>query len=752
MKNLFFMGILLCLCVITHAQNITFPDANFKTALLTKTSVDANRNGEISISEAEQALVVNVQNSGITDLTGIEHFTNLSSLVVKGNRLTTINTSKNTKLKTLDVASNHVLTSMDVSKNIELTSLVANGNGLTTLNVSSNVKLTTLHVSSNSLSAIDVSKNIKLERLFVGYNNLTFIDVIKNTELNSLDLGGNNLTSVDLAGSKKIEWLDIRSNKIESLDVRPLMLTYIDFRDNPNLTKAYLTGQKFRTSPSLALGFPNCPKLEFICIDKEYIPLVYELFDQPHYTSCFVSDDCDLTYCKISGNIRYDLNDNGCDVNDAPFSDLKIILTGGSAGVTQVFPNDNGEYSVNVLEGEYYMFPNLRNPNYFVFNPAILPQPFRCPQDGTTPVRDFCVVPYGTSYNDLEVLIVPDPTGGLPRPGFDTGYLITYKNNGNTVQSGDITLDYSGDILKLESAIPTAIHTTADQLSWSFSNLAPLESRTIKVVLKINRPTDTPDVQLGDILKYKVTVASTNTTNEETPEDNVSLLNQTVVNAYDPNDKTCLEGEIVAPEYVGKYLHYMIRFENEGTANAINVTIKDDIDTTKLDMESFVPLQASHLYTTQIVNKKEVEFIFENINLPYDDANNDGYVLFKIRSKAHLVEGDAIDNKAAIYFDFNPPIITDVETVTFKTVTEEPVFEDYFTLSPNPTQGNLVLTPKNTNITVQSISIHDASGNIVGFFAGTTREFNLSYLFPNTYIMRLQTDKGILSATFVKIN
>lgn len=52
------------------------------------------------------------------------------------------------------------------------------------------------------------------------------------------------------------------------------------------------------------------------------------------------------------------------------------------------------------------------------------------------------------------------------------------------------------------------------------------------------------------------------------------------------------------------------------------------IDATKFDVASLIPLNASHDYTTRIIGNK-VEFIFENINLPFEDATNDGYIVSK---------------------------------------------------------------------------------------------------------------------------
>src|SRR5690606_35290187 len=153
---------------------------------------------------------------------------------------------------------------------------------------------------------------------------------------------------------------------------------------------------------------------------------------------------------------------------------------------------------------------------------------------------------------------------------------------------------------------------------------------------------------------------------DETPQDNTAALNQTVVNSFDPNDKTCLEGNVVTPDIIGQFVHYVIRFENTGTFAAENIVVKDIIDTAKFDVNTLVPLSGSHSFVTRITNINQLEFIFENINLPFDDTNNDGYVAFKIKTKPTLQVGDAFSNTASIYFDYNFPIVTNTATTTIQ--------------------------------------------------------------------------------------
>ncbi|MBK7525155.1 MAG: hypothetical protein IPI53_13685 [Saprospiraceae bacterium] len=116
-------------------------------------------------------------------------------------------------------------------------------------------------------------------------------------------------------------------------------------------------------------------------------------------------------------------------------------------------------------------------------------------------------------------------------------------------------------------------------------------------------------------------------------------LENVIVGSYDPNDKTCLQGQYFHPDSVGKFVDFLIRFENTGNFAAENVVVKDIIDTSTFDVSSLLITDASHEVYTRIAANK-VEFIFENIQLPFEDETNDGYVAFKIKTKSTLILGD----------------------------------------------------------------------------------------------------------------
>jgi uncharacterized repeat protein (TIGR01451 family) len=110
-------------------------------------------------------------------------------------------------------------------------------------------------------------------------------------------------------------------------------------------------------------------------------------------------------------------------------------------------------------------------------------------------------------------------------------------------------------------------------------------------------------------------------------------------------------------------LEYKIRFQNMGTAEAVNIVVVDTLSQ-HLDLTTFQMMSASHTYKLKFerVNGRQVAFwIFTDINLPAKSINepaSHGYIKFKIKHLPTIAEGTIIKNFADIYFDFNEPVRT----------------------------------------------------------------------------------------------
>jgi hypothetical protein len=439
---------------------------------------------------------------------------------------------------------------------------------------------------------------------------------------------------------------------------------------------------------------------------------------------------------QIVGTSRLDIDNNGCDTVDPIFPYLRVNIQSATDSYT-AFSNLNGEYLNNVVDGSYSVDIQFENPSYWNGTPTITTVDF--PSQTSPFTQDFCITTNNAA-EDLEVVVVPLVQA---RPGFSTDYKVTIKNKGTVTTSGTVSLDFEENFMTLISSNPSAVNTPTNRLSWTFSNLQPFETVDYQFTMSLNTPTQALNpLNAGDTLTFTGTVASTGT--DVMPADNVMVFDQIVVNSFDPNDKTCLEGETIEPTMVGDYVHYIIRFENNGTAAATNVIIEDFINLNSFDLSTITPLGGSHDYNLNISGNNRVQFIMENINLDFNDATNDGYVLFKIKTLSTLTVGDTFQNSAQIYFDFNAPIITNTETVTVMTTASiEETTDSSISIFPNPAKDVVNIHSMNN---LKSAAIIDINGRMLSKinFTGTAMEQSVSLenLTSGVYFITIQSEVG----------
>jgi uncharacterized repeat protein (TIGR01451 family) len=132
--------------------------------------------------------------------------------------------------------------------------------------------------------------------------------------------------------------------------------------------------------------------------------------------------------------------------------------------------------------------------------------------------------------------------------------------------------------------------------------------------------------------------------------------------SYDPNDKKGYPNGLDSAHYIqqNQELEYLIRFQNTGTDTAFSVIIRDTLSE-HLNPLSVEPVISSHPYSFRMYGPGILEWRFEDILLPDSTTNepaSNGFVKFKVSPKPNLPFGSTIKNRAGIYFDFNPPIIT----------------------------------------------------------------------------------------------
>jgi len=171
--------ILLCLPILALAQKTYVPDDNFENYLEVMGLGDGIMlNDSVLTGNINTVTTLNVENQNISDLTGIEDFSNLIELLCGNNQLTILDVSANTALSFLS-CSNNQLISLDVSNNTALGSLGCTDNQLTSLDLSLNTALSSLSCYDNQLTSLDL-RNHTLQNLSiftVNNPNLFCIDV-----------------------------------------------------------------------------------------------------------------------------------------------------------------------------------------------------------------------------------------------------------------------------------------------------------------------------------------------------------------------------------------------------------------------------------------------------------------------------------------------------------------------------------------------------------------------------------------------
>lgn len=641
------------------------------------------------------------------------------------NQLTALDTSQNTNLLTLSCYKN-AITSLDTSLNTNLQSLYCSYNQLTSIDISQNSNLFYFNCGNNPLNTFDVSQNTALKTLGCANIGLTTLDLSPFPDLYSLGCNNNSLTTLDVSQNPNLTYLYCRDNMITQLFVK-----------NGNNFTTTVTDDYYYTYHFQYTGNP----VEYICADDFEIEEILNYM--PSNSSIAVNTYCSFvpggSYNTIQGTVLFDTNGNGCDMNDDPYQYLNLTIINSANETSIVNTLNDGSYAFHASDDDSYtVTPVLENPAYFTVSPASITVNF--PTDASPFTQDFCIIPNGT-HNDVDVTLIPL---NIARPGFDSNYKLVYKNKGNTTLSGAINLTFEDDFMDLVSSNPMTDSQAVNSLQWNYANLLPFESREITFTMNLNTPTDSFPLNADDTLAFEATI--TPVVADETMDDNTNTLSQIVVNSFDPNDKNCLQGAEVTTDVVGKYVDYMIRFENTGTANAINVVVKDEIDITTLDPSTLIVTNASHSVATRFTNANTVEFIFENINLPFDDASNDGFVTFKIKTLPTLEIDDTFENKAEIYFDFNFPIETNNSITLIKDVlnTTDISFES-FEMYPNPVKDIVIIKTKET---IESIHIFDISGKLIQKHSFTgiqnTIEIATSKLAQGTYFVKIETESGAI--------
>ena len=210
-----------------------FPDENFRDYVAREW--DKNQDKYFSPSEIADAKWISCDNKEISNLKGIEFFTNIWLLECYYNNLTTIDLSHNKNLSYINCHHNQ-LNELDVSGLPLLETFYCGHNALPSIDVSKNEKLEDFDCQDNHLDTLNVSQNKELVKLSCGTNNLTELDVRENKKLKELSCYESKLSNLDLRNQTELEVLKCWKNPLSALNVSANTKLKKLFVSNTNLT------------------------------------------------------------------------------------------------------------------------------------------------------------------------------------------------------------------------------------------------------------------------------------------------------------------------------------------------------------------------------------------------------------------------------------------------------------------------------------------------------------------------------------
>ncbi len=458
---------------------------------------------------------------------------------------------------------------------------------------------------------------------------------------------------------------------------------------------------------------------------------------------------------QIFGNVFVDCNNNCTKQSNETYasSAVQLIATTGSSSYT-VSPNAYGNYSFSGLPSGLYTILPVALTNYSLCSSAS----FTANITPTTNISyNFAVKQTSAPTSDYTSFLTL--SGASPGPGAVPGGTITLSVYNNMMNASACTTVSPGKLKIVlppfmtygiavgTTTAPNSIVTaaTGDTLIWN--SPAPNDVHQFTAITATN-------VLIGGSYCISSIIYPLA---DAVPGNNTFTFCRTYGGPFDPNDKTA---EALGMSANGNILPattdltYTIRFQNMGSAPAVNVLVKDTIDL-NLNINSIQILSSSYPVQAQINNStREVSFRFNTIYLPAASVNepaSHGYVRYKINLNSGLPLGTIIKNRGQIYFDYNSAVATNqtINTIVATGIKESELSKT-ISVYPNPTNGHLNIT---SSVMIIKIEVINTVGQLEILHEGvnyTEGSVDVSRLAQGVYILQLFTTQGVITKKIIR--
>ena len=187
-------------------EYVHIPDLVFNAYCIN--NFDKDRDGKLSLAEAEAITEIDCSNQGISSLTGIEKMTNLRSINCRYNTINGVMSFAGmTQLETV-ICDHNLFEKLDFSGCTALKSVTANDN----YKIADDG-----YTSIFSLEEIDLTGCSALEEIDLTDNILTELDVTDCVNMRSLNCRYNRIKSLDVSKCTKLRELSCRTNQLSGI-------------------------------------------------------------------------------------------------------------------------------------------------------------------------------------------------------------------------------------------------------------------------------------------------------------------------------------------------------------------------------------------------------------------------------------------------------------------------------------------------------------------------------------------------------
>ncbi len=445
---------------------------------------------------------------------------------------------------------------------------------------------------------------------------------------------------------------------------------------------------------------------------------------------------------RIKNLSFYDVNQNQIHDADEPYySDVSVMLTPGDiemfgSPTTQYLEPGNYTATYNEADNENWVL-TTDSTSYFL-------------SVGAAQEVDFA---FGVYPSQLVSRLTSFITSPPARCNEGVIFDISTRNTGTTTASGTMWLEVDENVTQTNFLTPPDEITTTSPVyyGWYFTDLYPGETFTIEAELGIPGP---PDFPVGGFLNF-VSFGDYNDANGAHSSE-AFRYDAEVRCSFDPNDKLVSPTRFHNEVLLDEDLIYTIRFQNTGNDVAYDVTILDTLDA-NLDWSTFRVLGSSHseVLSTSLNDEGVITFDFTDIFLPDSTSNlegSNGHLTYMIRALEGIDENTVIRNSAGIYFDQNPPVITNTTlsvmvSMLTSTTTPDDLFPDLAIL-PNPNTGTFQVE----NIPRGTYNLLNTKGQIIQsgqVESGTLIDISASA--QGVYFIQMMIDEQMVTRRLIKL-